>query len=351
MKDLITIVVPVYNVQKYLNKCVKSIVNQSYENLEIILVNDCSKDKSGQICDKWANKDKRIKVVHKEINQGLSSARNTGISLAKGKYIRFVDSDDWLPKKSIEILYSNLFNNSADFCQGKAKKIVSPFKQRFTNSVSVHICNNDSDRVRFSQNVFCVWLSLYSMEIIRANGIRFCEDVKMYEDSIFNCSYAKYVKKGVIVDSCVYNYNRLIMNSMSRNNSVDYEKHLKHTLNTYLNIFDNNQDSLKIDGYNNYIHTVVLDLGRRIVEGQSRENALEQISKLKQEFLHLLNQNNLQLANISSFLKLFIEGDAEQIYNYLNVAYNNKKAKLKLKLKKMVSPFLRFCVFKLNLIK
>jgi glycosyltransferase involved in cell wall biosynthesis len=93
--NLISIIIPVYNVEKYLNRCVDSIVNQTYSNIEIILVDDGSKDKSGEICDKYAMKDQRIKVFHKK-NGGLSDARNYGLKEATGDYISFVDSDDWL---------------------------------------------------------------------------------------------------------------------------------------------------------------------------------------------------------------------------------------------------------------
>ena len=98
MKKLLSVVVPVYNVEKYLDRCIKSIINQTYKNLEIILVDDGSVDTSGKICDKYAFKDKRINVIHKE-NEGLSEARNTGVKLSKGNYITFVDSDDILMKE------------------------------------------------------------------------------------------------------------------------------------------------------------------------------------------------------------------------------------------------------------
>ena len=91
----ISVIVPVYNVETYQARCVDSILNQSYANLEVILVDDGSKDASGSICDKYAEKDNRIRVIHKE-NGGLSSARNAGLDVACGEYITFVDSDDWI---------------------------------------------------------------------------------------------------------------------------------------------------------------------------------------------------------------------------------------------------------------
>ena len=101
--SLISIIVPVYNVEQYLSRCVDSLVNQTYHNIEIILVDDGSPDRSGEICDEYAKKDKRVKVIHQS-NGGLSDARNTALDIAKGDYLMFVDSDDWIEKKTCEIL-------------------------------------------------------------------------------------------------------------------------------------------------------------------------------------------------------------------------------------------------------
>ena len=112
MKSLVSVIVPIYKVEKYLNKCVDSIINQSYKNLEIILV-DGSPDKCGEICDKYAEKDSRVKVIHKE-NGGLSDARNAGIDIAKGDYLLFVDSDDWINRYMIENLVLFATNKNLD---------------------------------------------------------------------------------------------------------------------------------------------------------------------------------------------------------------------------------------------
>lgn len=113
MKDLISIIVPVYNVEKYLEQCIESILNQSYQNLEIILINDGSIDNSGLICDRYKQIDLRIKVIHKE-NGGQSSARNVGLNIAKGSYVGFVDSDDWIEFNMYEMLYKNICLYNAD---------------------------------------------------------------------------------------------------------------------------------------------------------------------------------------------------------------------------------------------
>ena len=113
MNEVISVIVPVYNVENYIEKCIKSILNQTYSNLEIILIDDGSKDSSGKICDKYAKIDNRIKVIHKK-NEGQSIARNVGLKIAKGKFIGFVDSDDYIDDNMFEKLYKAIIDNKAD---------------------------------------------------------------------------------------------------------------------------------------------------------------------------------------------------------------------------------------------
>ncbi len=115
MEDLISVIVPIYKVEKYLNKCIDSIINQTYKNLEIILVDDGSPDNCPQMCDEYVKKDSRIKVIHKK-NGGLSDARNRGLQIATGEYIYFIDSDDWIYSEALEKMLQALKENQADMC-------------------------------------------------------------------------------------------------------------------------------------------------------------------------------------------------------------------------------------------
>lgn len=110
---LISIIVPVYNVENYIDKCLQSILNQSYENLEVLLIDDGSVDHSGEICDDYARMDKRIRVFH-QINKGVSSARNKGLELSAGKYIVFIDADDYVKPDYLEILYGDMEEYQVD---------------------------------------------------------------------------------------------------------------------------------------------------------------------------------------------------------------------------------------------
>lgn len=155
----ISIIVPVYNVEKYLKKCVDSILNQTFKDFELILVDDGSPDSSGAICDQYAEKDSRVKVIHKK-NGGLSDARNAGIEVAKGKYLGFIDSDDYIAEDMYELLHNNIVRENADLSicgiydvyKGETPKILPEFRKVCTkvetmklildaNVISVHAVN------------------------------------------------------------------------------------------------------------------------------------------------------------------------------------------------------------------
>lgn len=122
MQDLISVIVPVFNVQNSLNMCLQSIVEQTYENLEIIVIDDGSTDSSSKICDDWCEKDNRIKVIHQE-NKGLAETRNVGIANSTGKYVAFVDSDDFVDSKMIETLYNVLIKTNSQISTCKFRRV------------------------------------------------------------------------------------------------------------------------------------------------------------------------------------------------------------------------------------
>lgn len=145
MQDLISVIIPVYKVEQYLARCVESIQKQTYENLEILLIDDGSPDNCGQKCDEYAEKDKRIKVIHKE-NGGLSEARNTGIEVASGKYITFVDSDDFVSHDYIEYMYHMLM-------QADVKLAICGVKEIWKNTKIVER-EYDKTRILTSKEAF-----------------------------------------------------------------------------------------------------------------------------------------------------------------------------------------------------
>ena len=138
MDSLISIIIPVYNVEKYLRRCIDSVLGQTYDKLEIILVDDGSTDNSGRICDEYREKDQRIIVIHKE-NGGLSEARNFGIEKSSGEYISFVDSDDWIPEDSVAIMYCKMKEYNAEIVSGIVEEV---FVDRISNKVTNEVVNS-----------------------------------------------------------------------------------------------------------------------------------------------------------------------------------------------------------------
>lgn len=207
-EPLISIIVPIYNVEQYLDKCITSIVNQTYKNLEIILVDDGSTDKCSNISDKWALDDNRIKVIHKE-NGGLSDARNTGLEIATGKYIGFVDSDDFISKYFVEILYKNLVNTQSDLIQCSHLTVDEDYlgvEELINENLSIKIYNTKEalglliEEERINQ---VVWNKLYKKELLQE--IHF-EYNKLNEDEFFTYQIFAKCKKISYVDLPLYYY-------------------------------------------------------------------------------------------------------------------------------------------------
>ena len=164
MNELISVIVPIYNVEKYLHQCLKSIVNQTYKNLEIILVDDGSPDNCPKICDEYSRKDKRIKVIHKE-NGGLSSARNAGLDVVTGEYISFIDSDDMIDEKFIETLYNLCKENNCDISECNLQRFEKEVVKKADNYDKKIYTNYEMQRRLYIPEYFIrgivVWNKLY----------------------------------------------------------------------------------------------------------------------------------------------------------------------------------------------
>lgn len=165
---LISVIIPVYNVEKYISECIESILGQTYKKLEIILVDDGSSDNSGKICDEYSEKDGRIKVIHKE-NGGLSDARNTGMSAASGEYLIFVDSDDYMIHDGIEYLYNLIIENNAQLVIGGVEKFRDDTRQVIANTYDGReqiICFNKEEAMKdMFLNGCASWARLYKKDI------------------------------------------------------------------------------------------------------------------------------------------------------------------------------------------
>lgn len=212
MNPLVSIIVPVYNVEQYLPKCIESIINQTLSNIEVILVNDGSKDSSGEIINEYAKKDKRIIPIHKQ-NGGQGSARNEGLKIAKGQYVGFVDSDDWIDANMYEALVSEALKEDSDLVVCGRKGYDDFGKKHYDINLEKELINIDMNTVPdylidrlFFKHTFSACNKLYRNDLLKINNI-FFGDVNEVgsEDALFNYCYLLCIKKISSIKGTFYN--------------------------------------------------------------------------------------------------------------------------------------------------
>lgn len=213
----ISIIIPIYNAEKTLKRCLHSIILQDFKDFEVILINDCSKDKSYEICDNIVFCDQRFKVKHLPKNNGVSNARNIGLEQATGKYIVFIDSDDYIEKNYLTTLYNVIerFPNSLITS--------SIYKDLATERIVIGVNDNKIHSINyyslFKLNLSgYLWNKIYNASIIRKNHLRF-QELNACEDVIFNTNYIQYCQSIKLIGSPLYHY---VLNTNSITNS--YQK-------------------------------------------------------------------------------------------------------------------------------
>ena len=242
---LVSIVVPVYNVEKFLDRCMDTIVNQTYKNIEIILVDDGSSDKSSEMCDNWAKKDERVKVIHKE-NQGAGMARNTGIENAVGDYICFFDSDDYVALDLVEKCINVIKKNRADAIMFAHATVDSKGNMQENNSMSLdslvyegkeiqeellpELISHDYRKGDNHGYALSVWTSMFSLSVIKDAGILFMSERVVYsEDSVFLIElYSKFKSVRVIPEFLYFHYEN--EGSLSFTPRIDSKVFMKEAL-------------------------------------------------------------------------------------------------------------------------
>lgn len=206
--DLISVIVPCYNVEKYIKKCVESIVNQTYQNLEIILVDDGATDGTPALCDELAKTDDRIKVLHK-VNEGVSIARNFGIDNSNGNFITFFDSDDWIEPDTIKTAYDRITADNSDLVVWGYSADFVDDNECVLNSRKCAVsgvCETGSDNndvlIQKDTLGLCgyVWNKLYKTKIIKSNNLIFDSKLSLYEDLLFNSIYFANCKNIELMD-------------------------------------------------------------------------------------------------------------------------------------------------------
>lgn len=249
----ISIVVPVYRVENVLHYCIESILNQTYVNFELILVDDGSPDNSGRICDEYAEKDKRVKVIHKQ-NGGVSSARNEGVEVAIGEYICFVDSDDYLEKDYLETLIGTKkeypdFDNI--WCYFRTCDKYDMDDNNDEEELSEVECYSVRDIMTLHEK----WLDagpyckLYSREVINNNNLKFDKNLSLGEDLTFNFNYLDCTNGNILViNRFVYNYVQLSDDSLSKKyypDMLEIYKKLNRTMWYYINKWNCSEEQIK----------------------------------------------------------------------------------------------------------
>lgn len=220
--EKVSVIVPIYNVEDYLEECINSIINQTYKNLEIILVDDGSKDSSGKMCDNYQKKDDRIRVFHKK-NGGLSDARNEGIKRATGKYICFVDSDDYIENNYIELLYNNIKKFNVKISVASYRYVFEDGNIKNFEMASELMLKSSAMKKLFYENAFgnYAWNKMYDINLF--NDIKFPIGRKMEDLGIMYLLIEK-CSKIYFDSSIIYNYRQRknsIVHNINKNFLVD----------------------------------------------------------------------------------------------------------------------------------
>lgn len=218
----VSVIIPVYNSEKYLDRCINSLVTQTYKNIELIIIDDKSPDNAPKICDSWAKRDSRIKVIHNEVNEGVAAARNKGISYITGDYVAFVDSDDFTDKTLIEKAVSRLDQENADivwygfnFYFGEDR--VFPYSMHVKKEVYTGKEIQDRlipDILEGSRNgkvkglCGAVWTYIVSVDFLKQNAPEYWSEREWYlEDVLFNYIMYSKLNKVVIIPEYLYYWN------------------------------------------------------------------------------------------------------------------------------------------------
>lgn len=326
MNDMVSVIVPVYNVEHYLEKCLKSLQLSIYTNLEILLIDDGSTDSSGDICDKYEKIDKRCKVYHKE-NGGLPDARNYGLDRANGKYIMFIDSDDWIDKCCVQNCINEFEKDNNVDC------VMFPYIREFNNkSVKTFILGEENKKYignevkekihrRFwgllddelknplaLDQLNMAWGKLYKADLIGNTRFTPVEIIGSSEDNWFNAQVFADAKTIVYITNTFYHYNKENESSILhsyRQNLIETKNNLHKFLHQY--IIDNNYDKKYLSALKNRTILTMIDYVRNI--SSSNLGILNKYNKL-----NVLLSENHKIYNKLNFKKLTLKW---KIFHYL----------------------------------
>lgn len=310
--ELISVIVPIFNTERYLERCIDSIINQTYHNLEIILIDDGSTDNSLKICNIYKEKDARIEVVHSE-NRGVSHARNLGIDIAKGEYIAFVDSDDYIEKNMYNELYIRIKEDETEMavCNFSNNKSLEELPIVITQFEFLSYIL-DKDKFRgFLTN------KLYKRNLIDKQ--RLDEKIYICEDLMFNCEYALKCKSCSIIDKKLYNYE---LREDSAVNDSQYNPKRKTSLDVYERLIE----LYRINAYEsmNKLYCCYIKEYSVIIYQLTKINANEEIKDIKKSLKQTLRETK-KYCNCWEIIEIKMYAYFPYIIQNLRKIYNKRK--------------------------
>ena len=351
---LVSVIVPVYKVERYLPRCIESILRQTYTNFELILVDDGTPDRSGIICDRYAEKDSRIKVIHKE-NGGVSSARNAGIDAAQGEWITFIDSDDWVSDDYLEVLLKPLENQRYDIVIGKMAWISMRIDSQCADPMIITPREMNSrlvlDLVETME--FCgPCLKLFLKDKIEQSHLRFPEKIAHSEDTIFVNGYLKHCDSIYITGKIIYYYNRLNEGSITRRdpyfeNKLDWDMQYIRSYVDMLDSFGVNEDFKAEVLSQKTIKCLRMNI-KSIVEALNEEAAKSKIKHILPYYIEWITNDSAFITNAvnsndndSNIVYQLLKRNINAIYDYYkSLPHSSFAERIKQRVKSTISPFL-----------
>ena len=241
MTPLVSIIVPIYNAEKNLDRCIDSILNQTYREFELLLLDDGSKDSSGEICDRYAAQDERVRVIHKE-NTGVSDTRNQGIALAKGEYLQFLDSDDWIAPDATGLFVRTAVDSKCDMVIADFYRVIG---ERVSSKGDIEedgLMDRRTYAVKMMQNPAdfyygVLWNKFYKRSIIEKNQLKMDSAVSWCEDFMFNLEYIRHIESVYALNVPLYYYVKTKGSLVSQGSSVKNVIQMKRSVFAYYNKF------------------------------------------------------------------------------------------------------------------
>lgn len=317
----LSVIVPVYNAERYLHECLDSLITQTMHDIEIIIINDGSSDGSGRICDQYAAKDRRIKVLHK-MNEGAAEARKTGISLSSSEYVCFLDSDDYYDKEFCEIMYKYIAQNNADIVECAYRRI----NRTHSSDIKLYSKSTIKEKNDFIYDVvkntivdgnvaIVMWNKVYKRKLIQQSVSDYGNNV--LEDYLFNMQYFCGVNKYVYVDRCLVNY-RNVSGSLSNTFNKDFYSELlnvqahKEFMMNKLALNDKECRQLSYQWFYRYVRSticnaLIVKANHKIVTSEYIDNILcsdkmqeiiDKIDNKSREIRLLKNKKNINYINL-----------------------------------------------------